>query len=68
MSKRVAEDEEGGVSLKAGERPQNAEAPKEDDVGPFEDDYEDEYESEDEIMVADGEGEAAELAEETGGT
>ena len=58
------------MSLKDGDRSQKKE-PNEEEVGPFEDDYEDEYESEDDIMVAgaDGEPDAEEpgKAEELGG-
>ena len=70
MSKRSADaDEDGGISLKDRDRPQNGES-REDEVGPFEDDYEDEFESEDEVMVAgeDGQPEAEIRAEEQGGT
>lgn len=58
MSKRTVDDNEvdGGVPLKAGERPQTADG-ADPEVGPFEDDYEDEFESEDEIMVAGADGE-----------
>ena len=51
MSKRAAEDSsDGGVKLRDGERPQNS-----DDVGgslDFADEFEDEYDSEDEIFEA----------------
>lgn len=51
MSKRPAEEHEnGGVSLKGGERPEKSSL--EDEVGEFEDEFEDEYESEDEILEA----------------
>ncbi|TVY13791.1 Ribosome assembly protein rrb1 [Lachnellula arida] len=51
MSKRAAEDfENGGASLKGGERPEKRDL--EDEVGEFEDEFEDEYESEDEILEA----------------
>ena len=72
MSKRAADqDENGGVSLKLGERPQNGDADLEKEVGPFEDDFEDEFESEDEILVAGVDGQPDEkdgTAEESGGT
>jgi ribosome assembly protein RRB1 len=51
MSKRPAQDDQnGGVPLKGGERPERTEPA--DEVGEFEDEYEDEYESEDEILEA----------------
>ncbi len=51
MSKRPAEEyENGGVSLKGGERQEKSAL--EDEVGEFEDEFEDEYESEDEIIEA----------------
>jgi ribosome assembly protein RRB1 len=68
MSKRAAEDyENGGVSLKGGERPVKPEA--DDDLGDFEDEFEDEYESEDEIIEAgvDGRPDAEREAEEKAG-
>ena len=49
MSKRSAETQ-GGVSLKAGQRPENG-THNEEGLD-FEDDFEDEFESEDEIMEA----------------
>lgn len=55
MSKRQAQDEQnGGVSLKQGDRPATAHDDAE--MGQFEDDFEDEFESEDEIMVAGADG------------
>lgn len=68
MSKRAAEDfENGGVSLKGGERPEKRDL--EDEVGEFEDEFEDEYESEDEILEAgvDGRPDAEREAEEKAG-
>jgi len=68
MSKRQAEDHEnGGVSLKKGERQEKPDL--EDEVGEFEDEFEDEYESEDEIMEAgvDGRPDAEREAEEKAG-
>lgn len=68
MSKRPAEEnEEGGVSLKGGERP--AKPDLEDEVGEFEDEFEDEYESEDEILEAgvDGRPDVEREAEEKAG-
>lgn len=71
MAKRPADDlTEGGVSLKSGERPKNAENGNE---GPdFEDEFEDEFESEeDEIMEAGVDGrpdEEREAEEEEKGT
>lgn len=51
MSKRPAEEyENGGVSLKSGDRQEKSAL--EDEVGEFEDEFEDEYESEDEILEA----------------
>jgi len=70
MSKRAAEDlENGGASLKAGERPENPDLDLEDEVGEFEDEFEDEYESEDEILEAgvDGRPDAEREAEERAG-
>ncbi|KAK3044563.1 hypothetical protein LTS18_000934, partial [Coniosporium uncinatum] len=63
MSKRRAEDDEGGVSLKAGDRPV---AEKNGDDVDFEDEFEDEFESEDEILEAgvDGRPDAEREAEE----
>lgn len=49
MSKRGA-DEVGGVSLKAGQRPENG--AQNGEGLDFEDDFEDEFESEDEVMEA----------------
>lgn len=49
MAKRAAEDE-GGVSLKSGERPVEEAVTREGEE--FEDEYEDEFESEDEIFEA----------------
>jgi ribosome assembly protein RRB1 len=68
MSKRAAEElENGGASLKGGERPEKAE--EVDEVGEFEDEFEDEYESEDEIFEAgvDGRPDAEREAEEKAG-
>jgi len=68
MSKRSAEDHEnGGVSLKGGERPEQPDL--DDEVGEFEDEFEDEYESEDEILEAgvDGRPDAEREAEEKAG-
>jgi ribosome assembly protein RRB1 len=68
MSKRAAEDHEnGGVSLKGGERPEQRDL--DDEVGEFEDEFEDEYESEDEILEAgvDGRPDAEREAEEKAG-
>jgi len=66
MSKRRAEDEEGGVSLKAGDRPTTL---KNGDDVHFEDEFEDEFESEDEILEAgvDGRPDAEREAEEREG-
>jgi len=67
MAKRSAEElENGGVSLKAGERPFK---PEGDEVGDFEDEFEDEFESEDEIFEAgvDGRPDAEREAEERAG-
>lgn len=67
MVKRRAEDaQDGGASLKGGDRPPNTEAGE--DVEGFEDDFEDEYESEDEIMEAgvDGRPDEERMAEEKG--
>lgn len=51
MGKRANQgDGDEDRALKAGERPQNEDAPAE--AGQFEDDFEDEFESEDEIMEA----------------
>lgn len=51
MAKRPAEEHEnGGVSLKGGERQEKPAL--DDEVGEFEDEFEDEYESEDEILEA----------------
>lgn len=50
MSKRTAQEEDGGVSLKAGQRPENG--TQNEESLEFEDDFEDEFESEDEIMEA----------------
>lgn len=68
MSKRPAEDHEnGGVSLKGGDRPGQDQL--DDEVGEFEDEFEDEYESEDEILEAgvDGRPDAEREAEEKAG-
>jgi ribosome assembly protein RRB1 len=68
MSKRQAEEyEEGGVSLKKGERPEKPAL--DDEVGEFEDEFEDEYESEDEVFEAgvDGRPDAEREAEEKDG-
>lgn len=68
MSKRPAEDyDNGGVSLKGGERQEKDAG--EDEVGEFEDEFEDEYESEDEIFEAgvDGRPDAEREAEEKAG-
>jgi ribosome assembly protein RRB1 len=68
MSKRRAEAEEnGGVPLKGGDRPEKADLA--DEVGEFEDEFEDEYESEDEILEAgvDGRPDAEREAEEKAG-
>jgi len=68
MSKRPAEDHEnGGVSLKGGERQEKAEFV--DEVGEFEDEFEDEFESDDEILEAgvDGRPDAEREAEEKAG-
>lgn len=67
MSKRPAEElENGGVSLKGGDRPEKA-VPA-DEVGEFEDEFEDEFESDDEILEAgvDGRPDAEREAEEKG--
>lgn len=66
MSKRAAQDEIGGVSLKGGERPEKDEV---DEVGEFADEFEDEYESEDEIFEAgvDGRPDSEREAEERAG-
>jgi hypothetical protein len=68
MSKRPAEEHEnGGVSLKGGDRPEKPDL--EDEFGEFEDEFEDEYESEDEILEAgvDGRPDAEREAEEKAG-
>jgi hypothetical protein len=68
MSKRPAEEQEnGGVSLKGGDRPEKPDL--EDEFGEFEDEFEDEYESEDEILEAgvDGRPDAEREAEEKAG-
>ena len=68
MSKRPAEEREnGGVSLKGGNRPEKDEL--DDELGEFEDEFEDEYESEDEILEAgvDGRPDAEREAEEKAG-
>lgn len=68
MAKRAAENfNDHGVTLKAGERPEND--TQVDEVGEFEDEYEDEYESEDEIMEAgvDGRPDSEREAEEKDG-
>ena len=68
MSKRAAEDhEDGGVSLKGGNRPVKQDGA--DELGDFEDEFEDEYESEDEILEAgvDGRPDAEREAEEKAG-
>lgn len=59
--------ENGGVSLKAGERPFKPE--EADEVGVFEDEFEDEFESEDEMFEAgvDGRPDAEREAEEKAG-
>jgi len=65
MAKRSAEDlENGGASLKAGERPVKPQDV--DEAGDFEDEFEDEFESEDEILEAgvDGRPDAEREAEE----
>jgi len=65
MSKRPADDDEnGGVPLKGGSRPEKPDL--DDEVGEFEDEFEDEYESEDEIFEAgvDGRPDAERQAEE----
>ena len=69
MSKRPADDQDGGkTALKDGGRPAKQEG-IEDLVGDFEDDFEDEYESEDEILEAgvDGRPDAEREAEEKAG-
>lgn len=72
MSKRAADqDENGGVSLKSFERPETGNGTLENEPGPFEDEYEDEFESEDEVMVAGEDGqpddENSQIVEESGG-
>jgi len=67
MSKRPAgNNENGGVSLKGGNRPEKPDL--DDEVGEFEDEFEDEYESDDEIFEAgvDGRPDAEREAEEKG--
>jgi ribosome assembly protein RRB1 len=67
MSKRPASnDENGGVSLKSGNRPEKPDL--DDEVGEFEDEFEDEYESDEEIFEAgvDGRPDAEREAEEKG--
>ena len=69
MVKRRAEDaQDGGVSLKSGERPVNLEDGNDMDMEGFEDDFGDEYESEDEIIEAgvDGRPDEERMAEEKG--
>lgn len=72
MSKRsLDKDEDHRDALKRGERPNDLNN-VEDEVGPFEDDHEDEFESDDEIMEAgvDGRPDSERLKEEEeqGGT
>lgn len=66
MSKRPADEDNGGVALKGGDRPERATADPGDEVGEFEDEFEDEYESEDEVLEAgvDGRPDAEREAEE----
>lgn len=63
MSKRTADDEEGGVALKGGDRPM--EIDNDNEMGEFEDEFEDEF-SDDEIIEAgvDGRPDAEREAEE----
>ncbi|KJR82008.1 ribosome assembly protein RRB1 [Sporothrix schenckii 1099-18] len=63
MSKRTADDEEGGVALKGGDRPMDID--NDNEMGEFEDEFEDEF-SDDEIIEAgvDGRPDAEREAEE----
>jgi len=66
MSKRSGEELDGGVPLKAGQRPENG-AQNEEGLD-YEDEFEDEYDSDDEIMEAgvDGRPDAEREAEARG--